>query len=77
MYAIRSYYVTDHMNAPNLTLDPEADPNSDEIAILNNLMFNNGYDTIPEIKALSALALVDGNAEIVNVGTSKDSCILV
>jgi cytochrome c551/c552 len=39
-------------------------------------MFNNGYDTIPEIKALSALALVDGNAEIVNVGTSKDSCIL-
>ena len=68
--------ITDHMNAPNLTLDPEADPNSDEIAILNNLMFNNGYDTIPEIKALSTLALVDGNAEIVNVGTSKDSCIL-
>jgi parallel beta-helix repeat protein len=68
--------ITDHMNAPNVTLDPGADPNSDEIAILDNLMWNNGYNTIPEIKALKALELVDGNVQILNVGTSKDSCVL-
>jgi parallel beta-helix repeat protein len=68
--------ITDHMNAPNVTLDPEADPNSDEIAILDNMMWNNGYDTIPEIKALKALELVDGDVEILNVGTSTNSCIL-
>jgi len=68
--------ITDHMNAPNVTLDPDADPNSDELAILDNLMWNNGYETIPEIKALKALELVDGNVEILNVGTSTNSCIL-
>jgi len=68
--------ITDHMNAPNLTLDPEADPNSDEIAILDNLMWNNGYNTIPEITALKTLELVEGNVEILNIGTSTNSCIL-
>ena len=68
--------ITDHMNAPSVTLDPEADPNSDEIAILDNLMWNNGYDTIPEIKALKALELVDGDVEILNIGNSTGSCIL-
>ena len=68
--------ITDHMNAPNVTLDPDADPSSDEIAILDNMMWNNGYDTIPEIKALQALELVDGDVEILNVGTSTNSCIL-
>jgi parallel beta-helix repeat protein len=68
--------VTDHMNAPNVTLDPEADPNSDEIAILDNMMWNNGYDTIPEITALKTLELVDGDVQILNVGTSTNSCIL-
>ncbi len=68
--------ITDHMNAPNVTLDPGADPSSDEIAILDNMMWNNGYDTIPEIKALKTLELVDGDVEILNIGTSTDSCIL-
>ncbi len=68
--------ITDHMNAPNVTLDPEADPNSDEIAILNNLMWNNGYDTIPEIRALKTIELVDGDVQILNIGTSTNSCIL-
>jgi parallel beta-helix repeat protein len=68
--------ITDHMNAPNVTLDPDADPNSDEIAILDNMMWNNGYDTIPEIKALKALELVGGDVQILNIGTSTDSCIL-
>ena len=68
--------ITDHMNAPNVTLDPGADPNSDEIAILDNLMWNNGYDTIPEITALKTLELVEGDVEILNIGASTDSCIL-
>jgi len=68
--------ITDHMNAPNVILDPDADPSSDEIAILDNMMWNNGYDTIPEIRALQALELVDGDVEILNVGTSMNSCIL-
>jgi len=68
--------ITDHMNAPNLTLDPEAEPNSDEIAILHNLMWDNGTDTIPEITALKTLSMVDGDVDILNVGTSTGSCIL-
>ena len=68
--------ITDHMNAPSVTLDPKADPNSDEIAILDNLMWDNGYDTIPEIKALKTLELVEGDVDILNVGTSTGSCIL-
>ncbi len=68
--------ITDHMNAPNVTLDPGADPNSDEIAILDNMMWNNGYDTIPEITALKTIELVDGDVQILNIGTSTDSCIL-
>ena len=68
--------ITDHMNAPNVTLDPGADPNSDEIAILDNMMWNNGYDTIPEIAALKTLELVEGEVQILNVGTSTGSCIL-
>jgi parallel beta-helix repeat protein len=68
--------ITDHMNAPNVTLDPGADPNSDKIAILDNLMWNNGYDTIPEVRALKAIEFVEGDVQILNVGTSADSCIL-
>jgi parallel beta-helix repeat protein len=67
--------ITDHMNAPNVTLDPGADPNSDEIAILDNLIWNNGYDTIPEVKALKTLELVEGDVQILNVGISTNSCI--
>jgi len=68
--------ITDHMNAPNVTLDPGADPNSDEISILDNLMWNNGYNTIPEITALKTLELVEGDVQILNIGTSTNSCIL-
>ncbi len=68
--------ITDHMSFGTLTLDPEADPNSDEIAILNNFMVDNGTDPMAEIKALKITELVTGNVEILNVGTSNNSCIL-
>ncbi|MEP5764152.1 MAG: parallel beta-helix domain-containing protein [Halieaceae bacterium] len=60
----------------NVTVDPEADPNSDGLKILNNTMHNNGYDTIDEIKALMLVDLKTGNPDIFAVGPSKDSCII-
>ena len=63
-------------NAPGVTTDPESDPNPDGIKILNNMMFNNGYDTIDEVKALMLTELKQGQPDIVRVGKSNDSCII-
>src|SRR5690349_16921318 len=70
--------ITDHAHASNITVDPASDPNSDRVKILENVMLNNGYDTITEAKAL---ALADGivnlkNLDIVLAGPSPDSCII-
>lgn len=67
--------ITDHQNAPNTTLDPESDPSPDQVMILNNLMYNNGYETITEAKVLLTTELKQGNPDILRVGSSKDSCI--
>ncbi|MBU0913165.1 MAG: right-handed parallel beta-helix repeat-containing protein [Gammaproteobacteria bacterium] len=67
--------ITDHQNAPNTTLDPESDPTPDQIMILNNLMYNNGYDTITEAKVLLTTELKQGNPDILRVGGSNNSCI--
>ncbi len=68
--------ITDHANAANVTIDPESDPHSDRIKILNNTMLENGYDTIAEIKALMLTELKTGNPDIVRVGPTDDSCII-
>jgi len=68
--------ITDHGNAANMALDPEADPYSDRFAILNNLMENNGYEPIDEIKALKLTTLSTKPLQIVRIGDSKDSCVL-
>jgi len=68
--------IIDHGNARNVTVDPESDPNSDRVKILDNVMLNNGTDPIPEIRALMLTQLKTGNPDIVRVGPSKDSCIL-
>lgn len=68
--------ITDHQNAPNTTIDPDADPAPDKVMILNNLMVNNGYDTIDEAKALMLTEFKQGNPDIVRVGVSRDSCII-
>ena len=60
----------------NVTVDPESDPNSDGLKILNNVMMNNGYETIDAIKALMLLELETGNPDILVVGPTKDSCII-
>lgn len=68
--------IVDHTNAANLTVDPESDPNPDRVAILDNVMFRNGYDTIPEVKALMLSGLQRGEPDIVRVGPGAGSCIL-
>ncbi len=60
----------------NVTVDPEADPNSDGLKILNNTMQNNGYDTTPDIRALMLAGLKTGNPDIFVVGPTTDSCII-
>lgn len=71
--------VVDHNTAAqltNVTVDPESDPNSDGLKILDNLMYNNGYDTIDELKGFMLTELKTGNPDIFMVGPSKDSCII-
>ncbi len=68
--------ITDHHNAPNTTIDPESDPSPDGVMILDNLMYNNGYDTIDDIKALMLTEFKQGNPDIIRVGDSADSCII-
>jgi len=68
--------ITDHGNAANMALDPEADPYSDRFAILNNFMANNGYEPINEVKALKVTTLSTKPLDIIRIGDSKDSCIL-
>jgi parallel beta-helix repeat protein len=60
----------------NVTVDPEADPNSDGLKILDNVMVNNGYDTSKEIRALALAEFQTGNPDILAVGPSKDPCII-
>jgi mono/diheme cytochrome c family protein len=67
--------IVDHAHAANITADPESDPNSDRVVILDNVMLHNGYDTIPEVKALLLSELKGGDVDIARVGPSPGSCI--
>jgi len=68
--------ILDHAHARNITVDPDSDPNSDRVKILDNTMWNNGSNPIPEIKALMLTEFKTGNPDIVRVGPSEGSCIL-
>lgn len=68
--------ITDHAHAANITADPESEPNSDRVSILDNVMLKNGYDTLPELKALLLAEGKRGNVDIVRVGPSPGSCII-
>jgi len=68
--------ITDHGHAANITVDPESEPNSDRVAVLNNLMMKNGYDTIQDVKALMLTEAKTGDIDIVRVGPSPGSCII-
>ena len=68
--------ITDHDSFANISKDPESDPKSDKVAILDNLMFNNGSEPIDEIKALKLATFTQEPVDIINVGESRESCIL-
>ena len=68
--------INDHSFATTITMDVESDPNSDRTMILDNVMLNNGYDTIPEVTAVALTELHTGPVDIVHVGSSDGSCII-
>ena len=68
--------ITDHGHAANITADPESEPNSDRVSILENVMLRNGYDTITEAKALMLAEGKRGSVDILRVGPSPGSCII-
>jgi len=68
--------ITDHGHASNITADPESEPNSDRVSILENVMLKNGYDTITEARALLLAEGKRGNVDILRVGPSPGSCIV-
>lgn len=67
--------IVDHAHAANISADPESEPNPDDIAILDNVMLNNGYATIPVIKALMAAELKNLEPDVVHVSKGSGSCI--
>jgi parallel beta-helix repeat protein len=76
-HKVAAIIITDHAHAANITVDPESDPNSDRVKILDNVMVNNGYDTIPDVKAVMLTEAKTGPAiDIVRVGPSPGSCII-
>ncbi len=56
--------------------DPESDPNPDNIVILDNLMVNNGYDPIDEVKAAMLTKLTTKGPDIFAIGKGTGSTIL-
>ena len=69
--------ITDHAHAANITADPESDPNSDRVKILDNVMLRNGYDTIKDVKALMLTEGKMGKSlDIVRVGPTPGSCMI-
>jgi parallel beta-helix repeat protein len=66
--------ILDHMNFPNITPDPEADPYPDRVQLLRNFYANNGAEPIKEIRALMVAALTNQGPDVVAVGGGHDSC---
>ena len=60
----------DHAN------DPESEPNSDRITLLDNFMSNNGKSPIDEVKALMMTKLSKTGPDIIAVGGGVGSCII-
>lgn len=67
--------IVDHAHAANISADPESEPNPDNIAILDNVMLNNGYATIPTIKALMVAESKSLEPDVVHVSKGSGSCI--
>jgi parallel beta-helix repeat protein len=56
--------------------DPESEPNSDRITVLDNFMANNGNNPIADVKALMLTQLSKKGPDIIAVGGGVGSCIV-
>ncbi len=56
--------------------DPESEPNSDRIVLLDNFMRDNGNDPVGELKALMVTKLSKLGPDIIAVGGGVGSCIV-
>lgn len=71
--------ITDLGFVTDIASDPESEPNPDRIAILDNLMYDNGTDPVPEIKAAMLTQFTRRGPDIfANIGSAQepDNCIL-
>lgn len=55
--------------------DPESEPNSDRIVLLDNFMENNGNNPVDDVKALMITKLSRKGPDIIAVGGGVGSCI--
>ncbi|MGK0374145.1 MAG: parallel beta-helix repeat protein [Arenicella sp.] len=67
--------IVDHSSAANVSDDPESEPNPDNVSVLDNIMLNNGYQTIATIKGLMALESKDIEPDVVHLSKGSGSCI--
>src|SRR5688572_8186287 len=56
--------------------DPESEPNTDRITLLDNFMSNNGNNPIDDVKALMMTKLSKKGPDIIAVGGGIGSCIV-
>lgn len=56
--------------------DPESEPNSDRITLMENFMSNNGNDPIDDVKALMLTQLSKKGPDIIAVGGGVGSCVV-
>ncbi len=67
--------ITDFSLGANLSNDPDSDPNSDRIVILDNYIENNGNKPTGDVKLLMKASMLDHAPDIVAVGGGTGSCI--
>ena len=69
--------ITD-LNFQSASNDPESEPNTDRLMVLNNIMVNNGNDPVAEIVALKTTKLITGGLDFLDTNSAlgNDKCIL-
>jgi parallel beta-helix repeat protein len=68
--------ITSLSYAANVANDPETEPNSDRIRILDNVLLDNGNNITGELKALMLTKFSLKGPDIIDTGGGKGSCIV-
>lgn len=68
--------IVDLRFSAGLGVDPESDPNPDEIRILNNFMINNGNEPVGDIKKLMMATFSSKGPDIGSISRGKNNCIV-